>query len=187
MKQQLKVAHVAQALVLSAALFSIASAQASTSNLGLLADGDTFSGGPTSPTASFIDIYTFTLPTFVDLSSGASATPVYKAGTSIYSKDIPSGDVSIYSGVFAGVNSLLGTYSFGRLSGSTGQLEFGVLSGGPGNQYYYQITGLADGIKGGIYTVTTSLTPVPEPETYGMLIAGLGLMGFIARRRTKKV
>ncbi|WP_295990568.1 FxDxF family PEP-CTERM protein [Rugamonas sp.] len=24
---------------------------------------------------------------------------------------------------------------------------------------------------------------VPEPETYGMLLAGLGLMGFIARRR----
>lgn len=27
------------------------------------------------------------------------------------------------------------------------------------------------------------VTPVPEPETYAMLIAGLGLMGFIARRR----
>lgn len=28
--------------------------------------------------------------------------------------------------------------------------------------------------------------PVPEPETYAMLLAGLGLMGGIARRRTKK-
>jgi PEP-CTERM motif-containing protein len=27
------------------------------------------------------------------------------------------------------------------------------------------------------------LTPVPEPETYAMMLAGLGLMGFIARRR----
>ena len=26
-------------------------------------------------------------------------------------------------------------------------------------------------------------TPVPEPETYAMLLAGLGLMGFVARRR----
>jgi hypothetical protein len=26
-------------------------------------------------------------------------------------------------------------------------------------------------------------TPVPEPQTYAMLLAGLGLMGFIARRR----
>jgi hypothetical protein len=30
------------------------------------------------------------------------------------------------------------------------------------------------------------VTPVPEPETYAMLIAGLGLMGFIARRRRNK-
>lgn len=31
------------------------------------------------------------------------------------------------------------------------------------------------------FTVVT--TPVPEPETYGMLLAGLGLIGFAARRR----
>lgn len=30
------------------------------------------------------------------------------------------------------------------------------------------------------------VTPIPEPETYAMLIAGLGLMGFIARRRRAK-
>lgn len=28
------------------------------------------------------------------------------------------------------------------------------------------------------------LMPVPEPGTYGMLLAGLGLVGFVARRRT---
>ena len=27
------------------------------------------------------------------------------------------------------------------------------------------------------------LSPVPEPETYAMLLAGLGLMGFMTRRR----
>lgn len=29
-------------------------------------------------------------------------------------------------------------------------------------------------------------TPVPEPETYVLLLAGLGLLGFAARRRAKK-
>lgn len=29
------------------------------------------------------------------------------------------------------------------------------------------------------------LTMIPEPETYAMLLAGLGLMGFVARRRRK--
>ena len=28
-------------------------------------------------------------------------------------------------------------------------------------------------------------SPVPEPETYAMMLAGLGLMGFVAKRRTK--
>ena len=27
------------------------------------------------------------------------------------------------------------------------------------------------------------LTPVPEPETYAMLLAGLGVLGFMGRRR----
>lgn len=29
-------------------------------------------------------------------------------------------------------------------------------------------------------------TPVPEPETYAMLVAGFGLLGFIARRRKRR-
>lgn len=32
----------------------------------------------------------------------------------------------------------------------------------------------------------TQLMPVPEPETYGMLLTGLGLVGFAARRRAAK-
>lgn len=38
----------------------------------------------------------------------------------------------------------------------------------------------------GTGTVTYIYAPVPEPETYGMLLAGLGLMGVIARRKSRK-
>jgi len=41
----------------------------------------------------------------------------------------------------------------------------------PNYEYYYGIT------VGGL------TSPVPEPETYAMLLAGLGLIGFMARRR----
>jgi hypothetical protein len=39
------------------------------------------------------------------------------------------------------------------------------------------------------FTLTSSISPtapVPEPETYAMLLAGLGLMGAIAKRRKDK-
>jgi hypothetical protein len=33
---------------------------------------------------------------------------------------------------------------------------------------------------------TVAVAAVPEPSTYGMFVAGLGMMGFVARRRSKK-
>lgn len=38
-------------------------------------------------------------------------------------------------------------------------------------------------LRGSIDSVTISAAPVPEPETYAMLLAGLGMLGWVARRR----
>lgn len=35
------------------------------------------------------------------------------------------------------------------------------------------------------FSFTVSTAPVPEPETYAMLLAGLGLLGFTARSQEK--
>jgi len=35
------------------------------------------------------------------------------------------------------------------------------------------------------YSGELTITPVPEPETYGMLLAGLGLLGVVARRKMR--
>ncbi|MGK5011293.1 PEP-CTERM sorting domain-containing protein [Janthinobacterium sp. MDB2-8] len=59
----------------------------------------------------------------------------------------------------------------------TGQIHF--LWGNPSNNAttLIQAFNVNDG----------TVTPVPEPETYAMLLAGLGLLGFIVRRSKKLV
>lgn len=50
--------------------------------------------------------------------------------------------------------------------------------------YTLQIRGTVFGASGGSYAGVLNLTnPVPEPETYAMMLAGLGLMGFMSRRK----
>ncbi len=51
------------------------------------------------------------------------------------------------------------------------------------------MTGIAGGGTMSGYPVSQVITlaPVPEPESYAMLLAGLGLLGFIARRRRPAV
>lgn len=46
----------------------------------------------------------------------------------------------------------------------------------------------AEGSTGKVDQLGTMVSaPVPEPETYAMMLAGLGLMGYVARRRKQKL
>ena len=59
--------------------------------------------------------------------------------------------------------------------------------------YELRITGTShplnfmDGGYSGYMTLATTTAPIPEPETYAMMLAGLGLMGFVARRRKQRL
>ncbi|NML60924.1 PEP-CTERM sorting domain-containing protein [Massilia sp. RP-1-19] len=51
--------------------------------------------------------------------------------------------------------------------------------------YYLQVSGAMVSDTSGSFGGAVMLVPVPEPETYGMMLAGLGLVGWMARRRQK--
>ena len=48
-----------------------------------------------------------------------------------------------------------------------------------------KVFGLGNSGTGSAWYVPT-VSAIPEPQTYGMLLAGLGLLGFVARRRERK-
>jgi hypothetical protein len=60
--------------------------------------------------------------------------------------------------------------------------SFGSLAAG---NYALNVLGFATGSQGGFYSggLIAQTAPIPEPETYALMLAGLGIVGFIARRR----
>lgn len=63
-------------------------------------------------------------------------------------------------------------------------VKFNSMVLAPGN-YNFQIFGTVIGTIGAAYagTISAFAVPVPEPETYAMMLAGLSMMGFMLRRR----
>lgn len=52
--------------------------------------------------------------------------------------------------------------------------------------YYLQVSGNLVSDTSASFGGAVMLAPVPEPETYGMMLGGLGVLGFLARRRKAK-
>jgi hypothetical protein len=54
--------------------------------------------------------------------------------------------------------------------------------------FRFIVEGTTSGNFGGRYEgeLTVTLTPIPEPSTYALLLAGLGVVGFVAKQRRRQ-
>lgn len=143
----------------------------------------------TAPTASFTDQFLFDITTGFNTSTSITSTfTQIGQGGNVKTKDVlitgfnliqyvgnTNNIVKIYNGVN---NTPAGVHPTDAWEISANSLSAGT--------YYLQVTGAVTGNVGGSYAGDISVLAVPEPETYGMMLGGLALVGLVARRKAAK-
>lgn len=180
----------------SAILLALASLQAKAdviTNLGTVAIpssinyGQTFDSSATGTT--FWDDYIFTL---TDASANSVTSSISLSdflgisnlqarlytGSNHYTGTVPSPDSTLLEAWGQVVN--LGS----GVNLTTVVLDPLLLTAGT---YTLQLRGTVTGTSGGSYVGILNVAPVPEPETYAMLLSGLVLLASVASRRENKV
>jgi hypothetical protein len=124
-----------------------------------------------TPVGAFEDTYLFTLAS----ANSAMSTTVSNNLSGVLG--LTDGNVALYMEAGA-VDVAMGNYAFNDVTGSI-SYDFGALAAG---SYYYAVTGMGTGSAGGFYTLSSTVSPIPEPESYALMLAGLGVMGLLLKR-----
>lgn len=147
--------------------------------------GDTLSGGNAgggnggnggNNGNSFSDRFTFTLNNAIPVNMDAIVASVSR--TADVGLDITG------LSVFDSTDTMVAEGSSLR----TGATDVWTIRGNSleNGSYYIRVNGNLLGEESASFGGAVMLMPVPEPEAYGMMLGGLGILGFMARRRKAK-
>jgi hypothetical protein len=117
---------------------------------------------------AFNNEYDFTLTSDTSLTSVFTVTPGLSVTEYLYSVDFDSGDIT--------------ELAFMKLAPGVTTFVTPLLAG----DYFYKLVG--KGSSGGSYTLDLSVPEspaVPEPAGFAMVLAGVAMLGLIARRRAR--
>jgi len=160
----MKFSTACKPLLLAAALALAGGAFAATRALPQGVPGIYFVGG-----AEFDDTFTFSVSSHSSLLGGiGSTTP---------DSGIPFPPVTFSALSLTGPAGTVST----PLSGSSAMFSYSNLVAG---DYSLRLTGNAQASGIGFYSMYGNIGPVPEPESYAMFLAGLGIIGAMVRRRS---
>jgi hypothetical protein len=161
-------------------LLAMGSAQATVTDLGPASPGSPLSFGALAAQGPFNDIFTFSLP--ANGGSGYSVTNFTLLPGGFNTMLATLSLISNPDGILYNADDM--TLASSVVPGG-GSLAL-VFPSSPAGFYYLNVTGIANGQLGGIYNGAISVAVVPEPETYALMLGGLGLIGFMAARRRRQ-
>jgi hypothetical protein len=133
--------------------------------------------------SSFGDFAVFTVPS--SSTTNGTATPITQVISASVFNYFSAFSASLYSGVIspfgtaAGatlLNTFVSTATAGSFSASLSSGNYFVVVNGVANEF---------GSSNPKYNLTLNAVPVPEVETYALMLAGLGVLSFLAKRRNR--
>jgi hypothetical protein len=124
---------------------------------------------------TFMDHFTFSV---TGAAQNLDAVVASIAGSATTGLDLTGLGLYTSTGTLVASGSMMSTGMIDVWTISTDNLAVG--------NYYVQVNGGLVSDTSGSFGGAIMLAPVPEPETYGMMMAGLGILGFLARRRKQK-
>ena len=166
----MKLSYIAAAVLAASSFHGIAAAD---TDLGLLNPSASFSS---TVTGAFTHIYSFNFATPSIVAASATNVEITFGSTSI-------GGIEDFAATLNGVNLNLSSFTS---SAPPVSVTTQVLAGSttlPAGMYQLIVSGSGVTGSSASYGGNIVATPVPEPETYAMLLAGLGVVALLVRRR----